>query len=121
MQPSAVDQARDPGGLAVIAASLCADYNVQHSDLVYRAVGYVWPLHDQQSKWPSPFAVATELKALGVDSHTLVASLLGASVCEPSLTLEKIGEEFGHQIAVLVKSVRWLHTFREGEFIPAKQ
>ena len=116
MRHGTVGPARNPGELAAIAALLCADYNVQHSDLVYRAVNYVWPLYDRQSEWPSPFAVATELKALGVDSHTLVASLLSASVCEPSLPLERIDEEFGPQIAVLVKSVRWLHTFREGQW-----
>jgi len=103
--------------LAKVVKSLCVGYDAQGIDLVFRASGYVWPLRDKLAKWPSPFAVADELKVLGVDSDTLAASLLGASVCELHLPIEKIAQQFGEKIAALVKSVRWLHTFGEGEFV----
>ncbi len=109
------------GDLATVANALCVGYDPQGSDLVYRAVGYTWPLcnktHKQTPKHPDPFAVAGELKALGIDCHTLSASLLAASVCEASLPIEKINEAFGEKIAALVKSVRWLHSFREGTLV----
>ena len=103
--------------LTPVAELLCADYSPVDSDLVLRAAGYVWPLRNGDDPLPSPFAVATELKALGVDSNTLAASLLGASMCAAALPLEKVTAEFGQGVAKLVKSVRWLHTFREGEFV----
>ena len=103
--------------LATVVDALCAGYDQRGSDLVLRAAGYAWPQRDVQPKMPNPFAVADELKSLGVDCDTLAASLLGASVCEAILPIDKIADEFGDSIAGLVKSVRWLHTFREGEFV----
>ncbi len=103
--------------LVTVIDALCEGYDEQGSDLVCRASRYLWPLRDKLPRWPSPFAVADELKALGVDCDTLTASLLGTSVCEDSLPIEKIAAEFGDKIAALAKSVRWLHTFREGEFV----
>ena len=102
--------------LSPIAAVLCADYSEPHALLVYRALKLVWPQRASIPRYPTPIEVASELKALGVDAETLAASLLGAEVCESILPQEEVAELFGERIAGLVKSVRWIHTFREGEF-----
>lgn len=85
--------------------------------MIYRAAAYAWPVRDAVQRIPTPFDVALELKELGVDPPTLAAAMLGAPACEAILSLEKIEQEFGASVAALVKSVRWTHTFREGDFV----
>ena len=97
--------------------ALCEGYGPEARDLVQRAAELAWPVRDNQAKLPTPFAVASELKSLGVDATTLAASLIGARVCEPVLDLDEVERTFGPGITALVKSVRWTNTFQEGEFV----
>src|SRR5438552_6325708 len=64
-----------------------------------------------------PIGVATILADLGMDTTTLVASLLHDVVEDTDLTVERIEEEFGPQVALIVDGLTKLDkiTFRSRE------
>jgi GTP pyrophosphokinase len=67
-----------------------------------------------------PLAVAEILAELGVDTTTLVASLLHDTVEDTGATLEVLAEEFGTEVANLVDGVTKLDKMRFGDAAEAE-
>ena len=114
MKSSQQSLRKDRRELSAVTEVLCAGYQAQSRDRVYRALGYIWPLRDRAVALEDPVAIADELKSLGIDSVTLTAALLSAPSCAELLPDEKLTEEFGERVQKLVANVRWLRSFRQG-------
>ncbi|WP_165486131.1 bifunctional (p)ppGpp synthetase/guanosine-3',5'-bis(diphosphate) 3'-pyrophosphohydrolase [Frankia sp. Cppng1_Ct_nod] len=62
-----------------------------------------------------PVAVASILADLGMDTPTLCAALLHGTVGEAGMTLDRIRDEFGDHVALLLDAVMKLHRVKVGE------
>ncbi len=62
-----------------------------------------------------PVAVASILADLGMDTPTLCAALLHGTVGETGMTLERIRDEFGDHVALVLDAVMKLHRVKVGE------
>jgi GTP pyrophosphokinase len=80
-----------------------------------RALDMALGVQDNDRRRPRSTDVATVLYGLGVDSTTLSATLLSDPRLREGLSVERIREGFGADIAELVRNVHWLNTFKECE------
>jgi len=84
-------------------------------DYLLKALQFVLDVQDENDHRPSSLDIAYSLKKLGVDAHTLIASLL----CDPRVREDLdplfLEQEFGEGIAHLTKHVNWLNTFKEAD------
>ncbi len=95
-----------------------------HLAQLKRAYSYISSVFDDNDPRPSALNIALILKHLGVDSETLIATLLSDPRLRDLLDNYTIDQEFGPTIANLVKHVNWLNTFKECSehlsYIPAE-
>ncbi len=80
-----------------------------------RALDRALEVQDRDRRRPRSTDVATILHGLGVDRATLTATLLSDPRLRENLSAERIREDFGGDIAELVRGVHWLNTFKECE------
>lgn len=96
----------------------------QYLSQIDRALGLVFDAHDPEDNRPSSRDVSLILKHLGVDTETLIATLLSDPRVRDSLDILTIEIQFNAVIANLVSHVNWLNTFKEfndsSDYPPAK-
>lgn len=80
---------------------------------IHKALRYVYNVQDKSDLRPNSPDIAYTLKQLGVDSQTLIATLLSDPRLRDSFDQIQIEEEFNESIANLVFHVHWLNTFKE--------
>ncbi len=89
---------------------LSVGYKDADKELLSRALNDFWSLPDEHpSHLPEPVVVAARLKGLNVDSHTLIATILGSYYCALYMDNAQILRDYGEQIARLTGNVRWLN------------
>ncbi|MCG8383255.1 MAG: bifunctional (p)ppGpp synthetase/guanosine-3',5'-bis(diphosphate) 3'-pyrophosphohydrolase [Gammaproteobacteria bacterium] len=97
-----------------VVALLChKESNSANCDDIRRAVRYFWPYRYENLDLPGGLNAAVSLKHLGVDHDTIVSSILSCYALKDVISLEQIAHEFGNNVAVLVKSVRWMNALNE--------
>ena len=85
-------------------------FNDTESVLINKALQFSAPYKDQQTSRPKGFDVALILLKLNVDLETLLAALLSEPLLRDKLENADINEQFGPEVARLVKDVNWLNT-----------
>lgn len=80
---------------------------------IHKALRYVYNVQDKSDIRPNSPDIAYTLKQLGVDSHTIVATLLSDPRLRDSFDQIEVEEKFNESIANLVNQVHWLNTFKE--------
>ncbi|MCG5510095.1 GTP diphosphokinase [Ectothiorhodospira lacustris] len=76
------------------------------------ALTYALADHERQTRQPHCLDVAENLRVLGVDKDTLIATLLLDAHFDGSLSDEDLSRHFGEHVTRLVKNVHLLTTFR---------
>jgi len=96
--------------LSQTSAHLCLQVEPESRVLLSNAIAAAWRVEQGQHVRISSLRVALRLKNLGADAEILVAALLSAPLLQEELSLHSIEEEYGENIAALVKSTRWLNS-----------
>jgi len=87
--------------------------DVTAREQIHKALRYVYNVQDKSDLRPNSPDIAYTLKQLGVDSDTIVSTLLSDPRLRESFDPIKVEEEFNESIANLVSHVHWLNTFKE--------
>ena len=90
-------------------AFLSESFTRNQSLIIRRAVELVWNVRDEKTVYPESLYVAAQLKSMRADVPIMVSALLGTDVAKQHYPVEYIHEHFGHEIAKLTDSVRWLN------------
>lgn len=85
-------------------------FNATDSALINQALQFSAPFKDQKRTRPMGIEVAEILLKLNVDLETLLAALLSEPLLKDQLDNVNIEDQFGSEVASLVKDINWLNT-----------
>lgn len=97
--------------------TLWVNDNEADKEKLNRAITLSLSQHDSEESLPYSMQVALILQGLNVDQETLILCILSDRDLIPKLDDKALTENYSETIAALVKSVRWINSFRncEGE------
>ncbi|AOV16783.1 GTP diphosphokinase [Acidihalobacter aeolianus] len=78
-----------------------------------RALAHIAAAGVRERKRPDGRSAALQLRAMGADEDSVLASVLADPRLRKALSAEQLTEEFGESMASLVGSIHWLNTFKE--------
>jgi GTP pyrophosphokinase len=87
------------------------DYSIKAHESQYRKSGLPYVIH--------PILVATIVSSLTGDESMAIAALLHDIVEDTHVSIEEIGELFGHDVAHLVEGLTKIDSIRDSELIPS--
>lgn len=99
--------------------TLWVNNNDADKEKLNQAIALSLSQHDSTDSLPYSMQVALILQDLNVDQETLIACILSDRELTPALDEQKLKEQYASTIADMVKSVRWINSFRncEGEHL----
>lgn len=92
--------------------TLWVNDNETDKEKLNRAITLSLSQHDSKESLPYSMQVALILQALNVDQETLIVCILSDRDLTPELDEQALTANYSSKIATLVKSVRWINTFR---------